>query len=668
MDKKIQDEINDLREKLKKWNYEYYVLNSPSVSDAVYDKSMNRLIMLEEMHPEYKSADSPSVKIGGYVYDKFVKIEHSIPMMSLSNAFNYQELIKFDEDIKKICHHYNYVIEPKIDGLSIALRYENGQLTKAITRGDGQYGEDVTNNVKTIKSIPWYLPKFKDKVLELRGEVYLSKQNLLNLNSNLDKNQKPFANTRNAAAGSLRNLDSSVTAKRNLDIFLYNTPNPNTLGLTTQFQVLEWLKQNNFPIANEIKTVDNIDQAWTAIQELTKKRDELPYVIDGVVIKLNQLQYYEEIGYTSKFPKWAIAYKFPAEIGLTQVKKISAEVGRTGKITYVATLTPIKLDGSLISKVTLNNAEYIINKDIMINDWVYIYKAGDVIPYLDYVDLLKRTSNCIKFQPIKNCPSCGSELVKIPQEIDQRCINTEFCHDQIVKKISYFCERDCMDIKGISISIINKLHQIGVLNNIADLYSLENQKDKIINANILIKEKSFSNLINNINESKSNSLEKLLCGLGIRNLGLTTSKKIAKKFKTLYAIINANFNDLIMIPDVGNTLANDIINFFQNQKNLSLIKQLISLNINTEYKNNFDFANEIKVIDEYKNKTFVITGSFSIPRPKIKLILENIYECKVVENVTNKVDYLLCGNEPGSKLNKAKELQIPIINHEFWSE
>lgn len=667
MSKEILKTIEELKEDIKKWNYEYYVLNNPSVSDAVYDKAMNKLIMLEEMYPKYKTQDSPTVKVGGYVYEKFVKIQHSTPMMSLANIFNYEELVKFDQDIQKICKNYNYVVEPKIDGLSIALRYENGKLVKAITRGDGLYGEDVTNNVKTIKSIPWNLIKPSNLSVELRGEVYLSKANFLKLNSNLETNQKPFANARNAAAGSLRNLDSSVTAKRNLDIFLYNIPNVSSLELKNHSQVLEWLKSNNFCVSSEIKIANNIKEVWDFIQELSKKRDELPYVIDGVVIKLNQLQFYDEIGYTSKFPKWAIAYKFPAEIGLTQVKSIVADVGRTGKITYVANLEPIKLDGSIISRVTLNNAEYIINKDIMINDWVYIYKAGDVIPYLDYVDILKRTNNCRKFIPLTKCPSCGSDLIKLNKEVDQRCINHEFCQEQIIKKISYFCERDCMDIKGISLNIITKLHQIGVLNNIVDLYKLEENKEKILNANILIKEKSFNNMISNINSSKNNSLEKLLCALGIRNLGLTTSKKIAKKFKNLLMVMNANFNELVSIPDVGNILANDILNFFGDSKNQLLIQQLIDLNINIEYKNNLDLIEEIKIIDEYKNKTFVITGSFSTPRTKIKLILENYYNGKVIDNVTSKVDYLLCGNEPGSKLEKAKKLNIQIINNEFWT-
>lgn len=664
--KEILKEIEDLRDKLNKWNYEYYVLNNPSVSDAIYDKNMNRLIALETLHPQFKTADSPSIKIGGFVYDKFEKIKHSYPMMSLSNAFNENDIFKFVNDVS-IDDKLNFVIEPKIDGLSISLIYENCILKKALTRGDGIFGEDVTNNVKTIKTIPHYLSsKYKNKTIIVRGEVYMTKNNFMNLNNNLINNQKPFANPRNAAAGSLRNLDSSVTKQRNLDVFFYHLPNHEELNLKTQFECIEWLKENNFPISKNIYLVNNYDDIINKISYFTEIRDQLDYVIDGIVIKVNQMQYYDEIGYTSKYPKWAIAYKFPAEIGLTEVKSITADVGRTGKITYVANLQPINLDGSFISRVTLNNAQYIEKKDIREGDWVYLYKAGDVIPYLDYVELLKRPKHSKIFSPITNCPSCNSILIKLDNEVDQKCINHKNCETQIIKSISYFCERNCMDIRGVSQNIITKLYKLNLLKNISSLYELDKHKDVIINANILIKEKSLSNIINNINNSKKNSLEKLLCGLGIKNLGLTTAKKIAIKFQNIQNVMNANIEELKNINDVGETLANSIYEYFHNEENINLINKLISLNINTIYLQDLREFENVKIINEYKNKTFVITGTFSISRIQIKNILENVYNCKVTNNVTKNTDYLLCGENAGNKLENAKKLNIKIITNEFW--
>lgn len=665
--KVIQQEIEDLKAKLNQWNYEYYFLNQPSVSDAVFDKAMNRLIYLETMYPQFKSPDSPTVKVGGYVYDKFNKIKHLSPMLSLANAFNEGDLNKFNNDILAIHQDINYVVEPKIDGLSISLIYEQGKLVRAVTRGDGVYGEDVTNNVKTIKEIPLYLPKeYHNLTIDIRGEVYMTKKSFIELNNSLSENQKPFANPRNAAAGSLRNLDTSVTKKRNLQAFFYQIPNQKELGLKTQFECIEWLRKHNFPTCENIYLTKNIQEVFKKINYFTEIRNELPFVIDGIVIKLNQINYYDDIGYTAKSPKWAIAYKFPSEIGLTEVKSITADVGRTGKITYVANLTPIFLDGSNISHVTVNNAEYIKAKDIRIHDWVYIYKSGDVIPYLDYVDLTKRPHDAKIFEPLTHCPSCNSLLVKPQNEVDQRCLNHEHCISQIIKRISYFCERDCMNIQGVSNNIITKLHNLGVLDNFVDLYKLADHKEKIINANLLLKEKSIENILNAIEQSKNNSLEKLLCGLGIKNLGQITAKKIAAKFKTLDAIIASDFTSLISINDVGDVLANSIIDYFNNEKNLNLLAELKKLGVNTTYSLDLSGYENVKIVEKYMHTTFVITGTFSIERNKIKNILENIYNCKVTSKVTKKVNYLLCGEHPGSKLVEAEKLDVEIITEEFW--
>lgn len=659
-------QIEELIKNLNQWNYEYYALDNPTVSDAIYDKAMNALIALESEFPEFKRIDSPTLRVGGYVADKFVKVKHLKPMMSLSNAFNDADLLKFNDDLEKIIQEpFNYVVEPKIDGLSISLIYENAKLARALTRGDGIYGEDVTSNILTIKEIPLFInDKYKNEVVEIRGEIYMNSVDFLKLNQNLEAGVKPFANPRNAAAGTLRNLDSSIAASRNLKAYFYYLSSWKEMGFQTHFAVIEWLRHNKFPVSNEIKKVNTIKEAIKAIKAVTKMREELSYQIDGVVLKLNQYNFYEKIGYTSKFPKWAIAYKFPAVIGLTKLLKINCDVGRTGKITYVGELEPIFLDGSMISKVSLNNADYIKLKDIKINDYVYIFKAGDIIPYLDYVATNKRTKAVIDFKETTHCPSCDSELVRLNNDVDQRCIN-ENCKIQNIRKIDYFCSRECMNIQGISFAIIEKLYENNFLKNIVDLYKIENFKAQILHLDLKIKEKAFQNMINSINGSKNNSLEKFLNGLSIRHLGKTMSKKIAQKFLNIDMLIIADEATLININDVGEILAKEIYAFFRNEKNLSIIKELQELGINMTY-----LTNEVElsktIYENYLNKTMVITGTFSLPRDQIKTILENTYNIKFVNTISKNVDYLLSGNEPGTKLQKANDLNIPIIKEEFW--
>lgn len=665
---KAQEEINELRSKLDQWNYEYYVLDDPSVSDAVYDKAMQRLIALENLYPQLKTPNSPSCRVGGYVSEKFEKIRHLKPMMSLSNAFSDDDLLKFDADIKKEVHlhHIEYVVEPKIDGLSISLVYENAKLVRAVTRGDGTFGEDVTANVLTIKSIPVYLSeKYKNITVEVRGEVYMDKSDFEQLNSSLPEGQKPFANPRNAAAGSLRNLDSSIAAQRNLKALFYYLPNAKEMGLNSQWEVIAWLRDNKFPTAKNIFLVPNAIEMIHKVEHFSQIRSTLDYQIDGVVIKVNDYTLYDEIGFTSKFPKWAIAYKFPAEIGLTELLDIVADVGRTGKITYVGVMKPILLDGSTVSKVTLNNAEYIHLKDIRIGDWVYVYKAGDVIPYLDYVDLNKRKPKAVIFEEITQCPVCGTALIRFNDEVDQRCPNYD-CPAQVVKRIDYFCSRDCMNIQNISLSIIQKFYEHGFLKDITDLYKLGEHYEAIVSADLKIKDKSLTNILNNINASKKNSLEKLLCGLGIRHLGKTIAKKLASYFKNLEHIQDATYEQLISIQDVGEILANEIVTYFKNPVNITLINELKTLGLNFDYHVDLSGLEDINIVEEYKHKTFVITGTFSIPRDQIKHILETAYSAKVVSSISKKVNYLLAGEDGGSKLMKAEELGIPVITNEFW--
>ncbi|MDE6472913.1 MAG: NAD-dependent DNA ligase LigA, partial [Ureaplasma sp.] len=456
MKNKVLEEINELKQKIDQWNYEYYVLDAPSVEDAIYDKAMLRLKSLEQEYPEFKTPDSPTNRVGGYVSSKFEKRKHSTPMLSLDNAFNEADLAKFDQNVAKVIPNTSYIIEPKIDGLSISLIYENSKLKYALTRGDGQFGEDVTANVYTIKSIPLFIDKkYQEQIIEVRGEIFIDKNEFKRINDSLEDYQKKFANPRNAAAGSLRNLDSSICASRNLKAYFYYSPSTKELGINSQDELLKWLKDNKFPVAQEIKLVHGLSGILDRINYFIDVRDKLSYQIDGIVIKVNNYNAYDEIGFTTKFPKWAIAYKFPAEIGLTKITNIFGDVGRTGKITYVAELEPILLDGSIISKVTLNNAEYIQTKDVRVNDYAFIYKAGDVIPYLDFVDLTRRTKDCIPFKEYEFCPSCQSKLVRLNQDVDQRCINPH-CDMQIIRKLAYYCERNCMDISGLSEMMISK--------------------------------------------------------------------------------------------------------------------------------------------------------------------------------------------------------------------
>ena len=676
MSSEIKNKIDQLVETLKKWNYEYYALDNPSVSDAIYDATINELKELEKQYPQYIRKDSPTIRVGGYVLDKFEKIKHISPMMSLDNVFNKDELEKFINTIYKSINTTacSFVVEPKIDGLSISIVYENNELKYCATRGDGIIGEDVTTNVLTIKDVPQYI-KNQDtttNIIEVRGEVYLANEDFKKLNDSQPDNKK-FANPRNAAAGSLRNLDSSITANRNLKTFLYFLPNAKQMGINSQYESIEWLKKHNFQVSNEISIAKNIDEIWQKITELTAKRNDLDYEIDGVVVKVNEYKYYEELGLTSKFPKWAIAYKFPPTVAMTKLLSITPTVGRTGKITYVANLQTVNLDGSNVSNASLHNRDFILQKDIRINDYINIYKAGDVIPYVDSVVKERRNNECIKYEPIKYCPSCNSLLVDSNDGVDQFCVN-ENCREKIIRNIEYFVSRDIMNIDGVSISIIAKLYEKNIIKNIIDLYHLKNKKDEIFNAEINIKEKSFNNIVNAIESSKSNSLERIIASFAIKGVGINIATILAKKYKNIDALINASLQELEKLSIIGKKISQNIYDFFHDNKNIELIEEYKRVGINMTYisKGNseqFNVYNEVAKLAEnlkYHNKTFVITGSFDQPRAEIKLILEECYGAKVNGTITKNVDYLIAGSSAGSKLDKANSLGIAIINEPFW--
>lgn len=672
-DLKIKQLVASLKQKLNAWNYEYYALDKPSVSDAIYDQHMLELIKLENKYPELKTSDSPSLRVGGYVLDKFKKIKHEYPMLSLGNIFDNIGLDNFLNNILKTVNDRDlqYVIEPKIDGLSISLVYIDCKLAYACTRGDGVYGEDVTNNILTIKSIPLYInEKYKNMRIEIRGEVYIDKNTFKQINENQPNNKK-FANPRNAAAGSIRNLDSKIAANRKLKAFFYSIPNIEQLQIDSHFQTIEWLKNNKFPTASEISVV-NASDCWNAIEKLAHKRSSLEYDIDGVVIKLNNLQHYEEIGYTSKFPKWAVAYKFPATIATTKLLDIIYSVGRSGKITYVAKLESVLLDGSNVSSASLHNMDYIKNRDIRINDYVNIFKAGDIIPYVDDVVLEKRTKDCIPYVFPTHCPSCHSLLVIEKNAVDQKCVN-ENCKLKQIRYIEYFCQRDVMNIEGVSIAIIQKLYDLNLIKTPWDLFDLHLYKDQIINANIQIKEKSFTNMINSIKHAQNNSLEKLINSFAINNVGSNISKILAKKYKSLDNLMQASVSKLLENEIVGEIIANNIVNYFQDPSFQKVLSAIEKHHINTLYKSDLDLKvvpyiqkSKSSEVQKYYHKTYVITGTFSISRDLIKLILEDLYEAKIVATITQKVDYLLVGMNGGSKLAKAKKLNIATIETEFW--
>ncbi|MDE6893959.1 MAG: NAD-dependent DNA ligase LigA [Malacoplasma sp.] len=683
-DQTIYKRIETLRKKLNQYNYEYYGLDNPSVSDYEYDLALKELIDLEKKYPEFDSLNSPSKKVGGFVLDKFNKVKHDVPMMSLANAFDENDLLKFDNDIKKEIKtsNFSYVVEPKIDGLSISIKYKDGKLVQAVTRGDGEFGEDVTENVKTIKSLPLTIDYFND--LEVRGEVFINKKDFKKINDDTSLVKK-FANARNAAAGSLRNLDTSITAKRNLSALFYFIPKTNELKIDEQYEVIQWLKKQLLPTSQDIRHCKNIKEVLDRIDEITDNRENFKYDIDGIVVKVNEFSYYEEIGYTSKFPKWAIAYKFPAVVKQTKIYSIDVTVGRTGRINYIANLEPTLLEGSVVQKATLHNYEYIFDKDIMLNDVVEIYKAGDVIPKIIRPLKDKRDNTQIKFDEPKQCPSCKSKLVKNADEVDLYCLNGK-CEEKIIQQIQYFGSRDAMNIEGLSISIIRRLYDNKVIKDAIDLYELVNKKEILFNIKqklerknddgsikeyerSLFKDKSFANIISGIEKSKSNSMEKFLTALGIKHVGLSVAKALSKRFKSIEELSLATKEEIEEVGDTGEKISSSIINWFADEKNQDLLWRAKKAGINFSYIN--EYSNVKVDVDKqiYMNKTFVISGTFNKSRKEITDYIESVFSAKVSSTVSKKTDYLIIGEEPGeSKVKKAKELKVEIITKPFWND
>ena len=649
----IEKRMDELIKKLNQASYEYYTNDNPSITDQEYDDMMDELIKLETNNPNLVRSDSPTLKIGGEVITDFKKITHTIPMMSLGDVFNLDEIKEFDERVKKIVLNPSYICELKIDGLSVSLKYEKGKLVTAATRGDGVTGEDITHNVRTIKNVPLSLPVDID--IEVRGEIYMPKKSFLKLNEERKVNgENLFANPRNAAAGSVRQLDSKIAASRNLAVFLYHLPDAKKYGINSQEEALEYMKKLTFPVNPNIKKINSIEEITDYIDHYSNVRDSLEYDIDGIVIKVNNFTDQEKLGVTAKVPKWAIAYKFPAEQVLTKLENIEFCVGRTGKITPRADLAPVRVAGSVVRSATLNNEDYIMEKDIRIGDTVSIRKAGDIIPEVVEVIKKRRNGDEMPFKMIDNCPICGSKLIRKENEAAYFCLNKN-CDARKIEGLIHFVSRDAMYIEGFGERIVEDFYNYGYLKSILDFYHLKEHKEQLQELEGFGK-KSIENLLEAIENSKKNSLERLIFALGIRHVGKKTASILASYYKNMDSLMNASLEDLMNITDIGDKIALSIKEYFND--NIELINNLKSLGINMNY-----IGKEKKENELVKNKTFVLTGTLEkLTRNEAKDLIEQ-NGGNVTNSVSKKTDVVVVGLSPGSKYDKAKELGISI-----WDE
>lgn len=652
----MKERIDELVTILNEANYNYHVLDNPTITDQEYDSLFRELQILEEKNPNLVRSDSPTHRVGGVVLDSFKKVTHKIPMMSLGDIFNEDEVRQFDARIKKEGINPTYVCELKIDGLSVSLHYEKGKLVTAATRGNGTIGEDITNNVKTIKTVPLTLKEEID--IEVRGEIYMSKETLKKLNEERKaKNQPLLQNCRNAAAGSIRQLDSKVCASRKLDCWIYHLPNPEDYGIKTHWEALEFMKKLGFKTNPNNLLVTDVEGIIDYIHYKGKERPNLSYDIDGVVVKVNSLEEQKKLGFTAHHPKWAIAYKFPAEEVLTKLKDIIFTVGRTGQITPNAVLEPVIVAGSTISRATLHNEDYVKAKGLKIGDIISIHKAGDVIPEVGEVKLDRRTGDEKDFEMITRCPMCNEPIFKKEGQVDYFCINPH-CPARHIEGLCHFVSRKAMNIDGLGDRIIEDFYNLKYIKDITDIYKLDRYRDELTELEGY-GNKSIDNLLEAINHSKENSLERLLFGLGIPNVGEKTSKILASRYETLDNLMNATFEELNQIPDIGEIIAKSIIDFFQNEKNRDIIEELKELKVGMEYT-----GPKVVINENFNGKTFVITGTLTkYTRDEVEEKIENLGG-KTSSSVSKKTSAVIVGENPGSKYTKAVELGIPIWNEE----
>ena len=652
----IKERIITLTKLLNQYAYEYYVLDNPTISDFEYDQLYNELVKLEEDNPSLVQEDSPTKRVGDKVLDRFEKITHKVKMMSINDIFDYEEIKKFDNDIKKIAN-INYSCELKIDGLSVSCKYEKGILKVASTRGNGTIGEIITDNAKTINSIPL---KLKDELdIEVRGEIFMPKKSFEKVN--LEREQEGldlFQNCRNAASGTIKSLDSKVVAKRKLDNFMYQIVGYKELS--TQGEVLEFLNKEGFKTNKESKICNNVDEIISFIEYWKTHKDDLPYPIDGVVIKVNQLKYYDEIGYTVKSPKWCIAFKYPAEEASTILREITFQVGRTGVITPVANFDTVFISGTDVSRATLHNEDFIKLRDIRVNDTIRVRKSGEIIPEVFAVDFSKRTDKCLPFVMISNCPICGEKLVRRENEADYYCEN-ENCKARKLNSIIHFASKPAMNIESLGDKLIETFYNANLLTDISDIYTLENKKSILINMEKL-GEKSVDNILASIDISKSMNLDKLVFGLGIRNVGAKVASLLCERYPSIDELINAKYEDILQIPDIGETIALSVVNYFKKEENIKRINLLKEYGVNMKYKKK-DTINGV-----FAHKIVVLTGNLSsFTRDEASEIIERLGGT-TSSSVSKKTDIVLAGEKAGSKLQKAIDLGIKIINEDEFKE
>lgn len=654
----IKKRIEELRKEIEYHNYRYYVLDDPLISDYQYDKMLKELEKLEKQHPEFYDENSPTQRVGGTPLKEFKQVTHNIPMLSLQDVFSYEELKDWDRRVKEELTDIEYVVELKIDGLSVCLTYENGVLKTAATRGDGIIGEDVTQNVRTIKSVPLKIDYTYP--LEVRGEVYMPKDAFEKLNALREEMEQPiFANPRNAAAGSLRQLDPKITAERKLDIFIFNLQRIEGRQINTHSEALEFLNSLGFKVSPKRIVCKNINEVIENIENLSKIRGELPFDIDGIVVKVNSLKDRDILGQTAKTPRWAVAYKFPAERKKTKVKDIIVQVGRTGAITPTAILEPVRIAGSTVSRATLHNEDYIRQKDIRIGDSVIIQKAGEIIPEVVEVVFEDRDGSEVVFNMPSKCPECGGDVVREEGEAALRCTNIS-CPMQLKRGIIHFASRDAMNIEGLGPQIISLLIDNNLIHDAADLYYLK--FDDIVNLERMGK-KSAQNLIEAIEKSKKNEIDKLIFGLGIRYIGSKAAKNLAKHFKDIDNLMKASFDELIEVEEIGDKMAESVISFFKEEHNRKLIEKLKAAGVNMKLL--LEDSGENKI---FEGLTFVLTGTLSkYTRKEAENIIESLGG-KISSSVSKKTSYVIAGEEAGSKLKKAQELKVKIISEKEFEE
>ncbi len=654
-----QEKIISLTKELNGYAYEYYVLDKPSVEDYYYDRLYQELVHLEEAYPQFQQTDSPTLRVGGKILTGFDKVTHEIPLMSLSDVFSKEEIIAFDQRVKKALNvsEIQYCCELKIDGLAISLKYENGKFVQGATRGDGYVGENITENLKTVKAIPL---KLKEKMsIEVRGECYMPLKSFLSLNKKREEEgQDVFANPRNAAAGSLRQLDTAVTAQRNLSTFLYTVGDFGPMKATKQSEALKELAEIGFKVNPEYRICQTVDEIWAYVNEYHEKRSLLPYDIDGIVIKVDDFSLQQALGYTVKAPRFATAYKFPPEEKETVIEDVEWTVGRTGVVTPTAVMTPVFIAGSTVSRASLHNVDYMKEKDIRLHDHVLLYKAGDIIPEVARVLFDKRPSDSQPYPYPTHCPVCDSKLVHLDEEVALRCVNP-MCQAQLLEGLNHFVSRDAMNIDGLGPKVIAQLFTKGLVKDVADLYALKEEDFLKLDK---VKEKSAANFYQAIQKSKENSLERLLFGLGIRHVGAKVAKILAENFETIDALKKATEEEIMSIDTMGEIIAQSVVAYFDNSEVHQLLQELHERGVNLTYLGKK--SGEEVVATVFDGKTIVLTGKLeTFNRNDLKETLENL-GANVTGSVSKKTDLVIAGTDAGSKLTKAQSLGIEIMTEE----